>query len=345
VVDDKVAVPDFIEPWGTEIKISSLTFVKISAAFALICGLSLSDAHAFNVNNPPPEVVATWAGGIQFLPPSATLSGETEEVSFVHEAPADWSRRVQEEFLKPGAKVPAVIYLHGCNGPINAKSWAWDFAEFGFAFFAPDSFRRPGRTVNCQQGNLDSRIFERHYELAYALNQIQKLPWVDQKRLILVGFSEGAHAASDYGGDGFIAHILLGNDCRFGGPSAPSGVAVLNIVGTNDRYGYGGGCNIWRDVGGSKSVVLKNLAHNVQGNSRTLGAIAKFLEACCGYQPVSATASLDPEATAKKLVEEFGGLATLDAMLKAEEAAGKGDEEGHKFWMRVHEIAMKLTGG
>ena len=48
---------------------------------------------------------------------------------------------------------------------------------------------------------------------------------------------------------------------------------------------------------------------------------------------------------AKKLVEEFGGMATLEALAKVEEAAGKGDEKGHKFWMRVHEIAMKITGG
>ena len=35
----------------------------------------------------------------------------------------------------------------------------------------------------------------------------------------------------------------------------------------------------------------------------------------------------------------------MDAMINAEEALAKGDEKGHAFWMRVHEIAMKLTGG
>ena len=73
--------------------------------------------------------------------------------------------------------------------------------------------------------------------------------------------------------------------------------------------------------------------------------MAKFLTSCCGYKPVSATASLNEEATAKKLFEELGGMATLDAQMKAEEAMGKGDEKGQKFWMRVHDIAMKLTGG
>ncbi len=59
----------------------------------------------------------------------------------------------------------------------------------------------------------------------------------------------------------------------------------------------------------------------------------------------SSTENLDEEATAKKLIEEFGEMATMDAMMKAEEAAGKGDEKGKKFWMRVHGIAIKLTGG
>ena len=29
--------------------------------------------------------------------------------------------------------------------------------------------------------------------------------------------------------------------------------------------------------------------------------------------------------------------------MKAEEAMGKGDEKGQKFWMRVHDITLKLS--
>jgi len=36
-------------------------------------------------------------------------------------------------------------------------------------------------------------------------------------------------------------------------------------------------------------------------------------------------------------------MATLDAQMKAEEAMGKGDEKGQKFWMRVHDITLKLS--
>ena len=39
------------------------------------------------------------------------------------------------------------------------------------------------------------------------------------------------------------------------------------------------------------------------------------------------------------------GVATFDAMMKADEALGKGDEKGHAFWMRVYKIATKLSSG
>ncbi len=151
---------------------------------------------------------------------------------------------------------------------------------------------------------------------------------------------------SDYDGDGFIAHIIMSNDCigyNDGMPLAPRGVAVLNLVGANDEREEL--CTIYREVGGSRAISLAGQGHVFEGTPEAIIAIAKFLEACCGYRPTSATSNLDPDVTAKKLVGELGGMATLDAMLKADEAAVKGDEEGHEFWMRVYEIAIKLTGG
>ena len=185
----------------------------------------------------------------------------------------------------------------------------------------------------------------RHEEIGFALQQISKLDWIDRSRIVLAGFSEGGSAVSGYDGDGFVAHIIMGNDCKYddGMPLAPRGVAVLNLVGANDEPEDL--CTIIREVGGSRAISLAGRGHGFAGAPEAIFAIAKFLEACCGYRPTSATSNLDPEATAKKLVEELGEWATLDAMMKADEAASKGDEEGHEFWMRVHEIAIKLTGG
>ena len=294
-----------------------------------------------------PDVVATWTGGIHFLPDTATRSGIIEEIPFEDETPEQWGQRITREVVKPGVKVPAVIYSHGCTGPVAAGTWAVSFNDFGFAFFAPDSFRRPGRVSLCYTSGGDSlgKYIMRQEEIRFALEQIKKLSWIDKDRIVLVGKSEGGAAVSDYGGDGFIAHIIMAYDCRHlgGGPMAPSGVAVLNLVGANDPREQL--CSISRDVGGSDSHTISDQAHSFAGAPQAVAYIAKFLKACCGYKPKDATASLDAEAMARKLFEELGGLATMDSTFRAEEALAKGDEKGHAFWLKVYAIALKLSGG
>jgi len=315
-------------------------FIVPAIVVSVALGLIFNEVEAAE-----PKVVSTWKGGIHFLPASATRSGRVEDVSFKGESLEQWAQRLTREVVKPDAKVPAVIYAHGCNGPTAASTWAVSFIQFGFAFFAPDSFRRPGRVSLCYSGNPRWKFSMRKQEIRFALQQIRMLEWIDQNRIVLVGKSEGGGAVSDYNGDGFIAHIILANGCRYndGRPLAPRGVAVLNLVGAKDpREDL---CYISRDNVGSTAISLPGKGHQFHGTPEAIAAVAKFLKACCGYRPTNDTSDLDPYATAKKLVEELGGIATLDATLKAEEAAGKGDEEGHQFWMRVHEIAMKLTGG
>jgi len=314
--------------------------IVLAIVVSVALGLIFNEVEAAD-----PEVVSTWKAGIHLLPASATRSGYIEDVSFRGESLEQWAQRLTREVVKSDAKIPAVIYAHGCNGPMAASTWAASFNESGFAFFAPNSFGRPGRVSLCYTGDPYWKFSMRQEEIRFALQQIRKLDWIDQSRIVLVGKSEGGGAVSDYNDDGFIAHIIMANDCKHndGSPLAPRGVAVLNLVGANDpREDL---CSINREVGGSTAISLPGQAHQFEGTPEAIFAVAKFLKACCGYRPNGATSGLDPDAMAKKLVEEFGGMATLEALAKAEEAAGKGDEKGHKFWMRVHEIAMKITGG
>ena len=325
-------------------------------------GVAIPTADAFDVNDPPAEVVATWEGAHHFLPGSATLSGTMEQVSFDQKGPMEPGKRIARDYLKPGVKIPAVIYLHNCSGSQHVNGWAEFFSEFGFAFFAPNSFLRPGRKIYCGRGisrTIDYRMKMRTREALYALHQVKKLPWIDQKRLILMGFSEGAFAASGFHYDGFIAHILLATACRFthgfskfsGSPLAPSGVAVLNIVGKEDRF-YGRGCNIRRDNGGSKKIQLE-----YAGTDRSVGkghiitsdhpeavaAILKFLEACCGIAPPkNAGEGLDVSTEVMKLLKEFDSMATFFAQMRADDAASKGDGKGRQFWLNVLEELEKL---
>lgn len=291
------------------------------------------------------EVIATWKGGIHLLPASVTRSAINEDVSFKDETANIWEQRLTQEIVRQGAKVPAIIYVHGCKGLRSAATWGGWFSEFGFAFFAPDSFKRTGRIELCYQQS-DMTYGMRRDEIKFALQQILKLPWIDKKRIVLVGVSEGGSAVARYSyDDGFIAHIILGYDCKAfgGGAQAPSGVAVLNLVGANDLGESL--CSINRDVGGSQAISLPGLRHNFAGAPSAVAEIAKFLRACCGYKPGKAKANMKPEIMAEQLIKEFGDMATYDAALKAKKALSIGDAEGHKFWMLVHKIAMKLIAG
>jgi len=122
----------------------------------------------------------------------------------------------------------------------------------------------------------------RFEEIEFAKQQIAKIPWVDKGRIILSGFSEGSQGVSNYSDAGFAAHILIGTDCRLSGgsPNAPDGTPVTNIVGSNDSFGYGGGCRVSRDAGGSKSLVIVSGKHDVSGEDKARKAIKEFLETC-----------------------------------------------------------------
>jgi predicted esterase len=123
----------------------------------------------------------------------------------------------------------------------------------------------------------------RTQELVYTLQQLRKADWIDQKRIILTGFSEGAQAVSVYRGEEFAALILVGTDCRHSGgsPATPNGIPVLNIVGSQDEWGYGAGCSIGRKVGGSKGVVFEKRVHDLSGDAEAREVLEHFLEECC----------------------------------------------------------------
>lgn len=253
--------------------------VKILTTCILAGGLTAS--CTFDVKNPPAEVVKTWEGGIHTLPGSATVSGKRRLAYMIGERTEAWSQRVEREYLRPGAKVPAIIYIHGCRGPSAAHAWAVTVNNLGYAFFAPDSFQRPDRVAGCYDGgSYDQRMTMRYEEILYALHQVRSLRWVNQKRLVLMGKSEGGAAVALFSEDGFKAHIILAYDCRSTGgrPAAPNDAAVLNVVGADDpREGQ---CGISRKLGGSKSVSLQGRGHSmvpyVAGPT-----VTEFLRACC----------------------------------------------------------------
>ncbi|GAB4349253.1 MAG: hypothetical protein Kow006_10700 [Gammaproteobacteria bacterium] len=227
-------------------------------------------------------VQATWLYGTYIIP--AAYTNGNKPVTFqqnVGEIP--WVKLATSN-IKPGSKVPVILYLHGCKGISHqAELFSKQLVSQGYAFFIPDSFKRPWRSQCGAQGNLNARVRLRTEEVEYALEQIKKLPWVDQNRLILMGFSEGGNTVDNWSKPGFSAHIIVGSACTLvgGKPAAPAGTPVLAIVGSNDEYRPGKSCRIDESDGISKSVVIQGAGHSVAQYPQAQKAIRSFLLGCC----------------------------------------------------------------
>ncbi len=224
-------------------------------------------------------VQATWLLGYHTIP--AQYTRDNVEKSWRHTA--DWMGQAAK-VVRPGIKVPAVLYLHGCSG-ISADGLTYRklMLKQGYAVFMPDSFAR-GRLKCAQEGTLSERVDMRTDEVSNALQELKKLSWVDQSHIILMGFSEGGNTVDNWSHPGFKAEIILASACTLnasGTPNAPKNVPVLAIVGANDDYRPGQRCKMTRTIGGSRSIVVPHARHHVAKYTETQEAIKTFLSLCC----------------------------------------------------------------
>lgn len=128
---------------------------------------------------------------------------------------------------------PAIVLVHSCGG-INERSryWTEEFLKRGYVVLVIDSFGPRGVTTNC--GPKRRVSIARSVKDAFdALGHLQKLDFVDVKRIGLVGTSWGGavgHLASSKlwagalsGGPRFGAVVSLYGDCK----SPASGAQLL----------------------------------------------------------------------------------------------------------------------
>ena len=301
----------------------------LSVGVALAVALSITGCQTTGGLGDTEAIKRTWESGMHRVPRASLRVGQFNVLTEIREDPQTWHTRVAQTKLKPGTKLPAVIYLHGCAGNTAGNNWANNFNELGYAFFAPDSLQRPRKSL-CYTGRMKSyRIPMRREELFYALDQLRKLEWIDQKRIVLMGSSEGAQAASDYSGDEFAAVVLSATDCRFSGgsPNTSPDIPVLNMVGSRDKKGGGSGCRIRRTVGGSKRVIIKDAGHKLPNYPQARQELEHFLEACCGTLPTRTTASLGGEEHVAGPVKETSSPATTEPEMTESVAPVRGSSD------------------
>jgi dienelactone hydrolase len=88
---------------------------------------------------------------------------------------------------------PAIVHLHGCGG-LSAQRRKQDseqFTRWGYVTLMVDSFTTRGIKQACTEWPK----FDRQLDALGALAYLAKLPFVDRKRIAVVGYSQGATTA------------------------------------------------------------------------------------------------------------------------------------------------------
>ena len=227
------------------------------------------------------KAVAVWPGYRGLAPTVARM----ESRSFIK-----W-REVQ----RAGGSWPVVLYMHGCTG-IGSFDFLRELAHRGFVVVAPDSMARGYRPLQCDPNSLTGGynlfVYDfRQAEISYAVQKLLAMPWVDQRRIFLIGVSEGGVAAALYRGDEFRARVVAQWTCTgrsvVRGIDGPRDSPVLSIVGSSDPWydskrapGQSGNCGrFMADRPGSQSLLVSlPETHSVLFHRPSVDAILNFLD-------------------------------------------------------------------
>jgi dienelactone hydrolase len=198
-----------------------------------------------------------------------------------------------------GLGLPAVLFLHGCNGfSLEEENARLFLVEHGYPVFMPDSFARPGRQSNCATATGATALEPlastfRLEEIDHALDRIARLGFVD--RVFLAGSSEGGlavasqrHSPLPLAGILILAWHCQGREPFVGVKAAPE-VPVLAIIGGDDpwyRARPGRHCGeVFAGRANARSIVLPGSGHAIFGADglanaeRARAAILEFLGA------------------------------------------------------------------
>jgi len=143
--------------------------------------------------------------------------------------------------------VPLVVFLHGSSGLALKAILEWQqwLAGQGIASLAPNSFALADRVT--YKSPISTEVYEKIHalrmsEITLAVKAIQAMPWVDKKRLVLAGTSEGATSVARYTGGEFAGRIVYSWSCennyfvREHASALPKDSPVLNVMSSTDMF-------------------------------------------------------------------------------------------------------------
>jgi dienelactone hydrolase len=217
---------------------------------------------------------------------------------------------------------PTVIALHGCGGLFNREDdlakretdWADRLVGAGYAVLFPDSFTARGFRQICTVH--DRKIFpkDRADDVAAAVEWLAKKPYIDSKRLALMGWSHGAMTAlwavrQGFMGDGpqIKAAIAFYPGCREIARQADwhPRLPLTILIGAADDWTQPGPCQELAQREGFKLIAYPDAYHGFDApNSKV--RVRKGLGAVKGGE---AQVGTNPEARAAAIKEAMGILA------------------------------------
>lgn len=250
-----------------------LTSLVTAIALIFVCVSTRAD-HA-SLPEGVTTIAATWLWGHHLIPGTITKDGSPYRYAYPHTDPnkiidPPWTE-VAARHIREGAKAPAVVVLHGCSGLIRGSvGYRMLLVEEGFAIFEPDAYARPGHSCERSSPGL------RREEADYALEQIRELFWIDQQRIVLMGFSEGGRAVALRDEPGFAAHVILMAPAMSAGPG---GVPILSVAGAKDTYAKPDAYQAVASSGaeGSRAVLIPNEGHDILAHPELKAALKQFL--------------------------------------------------------------------
>ncbi|MBA5777785.1 dienelactone hydrolase family protein [Stappia sp. F7233] len=214
----------------------------------------------------PLELERTWRAAIVRVPAG---TGQSRQVT---------TDDLRQQSTGISRKLPTVIYMHGCSGIWPGTHRRIKFlADNGFLVIAPASLARETYPRSCNVETHEGGLFRgtvvlRRNDAGYAIEMARKISIVDDRNIVLMGFSEGALVAVTFEPQNrqqqVRARVAESWTCQapwpeYRGVGAPENEPVLTLVGERDPWYQNkwtkGDCAQFLNSGnGSKSIVYRD---------------------------------------------------------------------------------------
>lgn len=158
-----------------------------------------------------------------------------------------WEGKLSALPAQSGEKRPLVIFMHGSSGiaPFVKEYQHFLAHDLGLASIAPDSMAIPDRLNYTSP--IDKPTYERVHtlrlgELTYAFEHAAQLPWVDPKRIIIIGTSEGSVPIARFADLRPLARVIYSWSCEDNyfveshRTAIPLATPVLSVIAAKDPY-------------------------------------------------------------------------------------------------------------